>query len=72
MDVRRTDIVIRPNIARVIFRSFEISSPERTLKIIGRVMALSEVSDFPPPTEPPRCPSGYDAPTVARSAARRA
>lgn len=42
MDVRRTDIVIRPNIARVIFRPFEINSPERTLKIIGRVMALSE------------------------------
>src|SRR5438876_909343 len=42
MDVRRTEIVIRPNIARVIFRPFEINSPERVLKIIGRVMALSE------------------------------
>jgi predicted GH43/DUF377 family glycosyl hydrolase len=42
MDVRRTGIHIRPNNARVLFRPFEPTNPERFLKIIARVMTLSE------------------------------
>ncbi len=42
IDVRRTDVVLRPNNARVLFRPFDLTSPERAVKVIGRVMALSE------------------------------
>jgi predicted GH43/DUF377 family glycosyl hydrolase len=42
MDVRRTGIHIRPNNARVLFRPFEPTSQDRFLKIIARVMTLSE------------------------------
>jgi predicted GH43/DUF377 family glycosyl hydrolase len=40
--VRRTDIRFTPNPARVLFRPFVISDERRILKIIARVMALSE------------------------------
>ena len=42
MDVRRTGIHIRPNNARVLFRPFDPTNTERYLKVIARVMALSE------------------------------
>jgi predicted GH43/DUF377 family glycosyl hydrolase len=42
MQVKRTGITIRSTAARVVFRPFEPGNPERTLKIIARIMALSE------------------------------
>lgn len=42
MEVVRTGIVLRPNNTRVLFRPFEPLDPQRRLKIIARVMSLSE------------------------------
>lgn len=42
MDVQRTGIHIKPNNARVLFRPFDPTSQDRFLKIIGRIMSLSE------------------------------
>jgi predicted GH43/DUF377 family glycosyl hydrolase len=42
MDVKRTGVVLRPNNSRVVFRPFEFPNEERILKIVGRIMALSE------------------------------
>jgi predicted GH43/DUF377 family glycosyl hydrolase len=42
MHVTRTGIMVRPNNARVLYRPFEPTSPQRALRIIGRVMELPE------------------------------
>lgn len=42
MEVQRTGILIKPNNARVLFRPFEPTSDERFLKIIARVMSLTD------------------------------
>src|SRR6185295_7088847 len=42
MRVRRTNIVIRPNPARVLFRPFAPQDDTRSTKIMARVMALSD------------------------------
>ncbi|MFO0958032.1 MAG: glycoside hydrolase family 130 protein [Isosphaeraceae bacterium] len=42
MEVQRTGIQIKPNNARVLFRPFEPTSDERFLKIIARVMSLTD------------------------------
>jgi predicted GH43/DUF377 family glycosyl hydrolase len=42
MQVKRTGIIIRSDTSRVVFRPFEPANPERCLKIIARIMALSE------------------------------
>ncbi len=42
MDVKRTGVVLKPNCARVLFRPFEQQDPQRSLRIVGRVMELSE------------------------------
>src|ERR1051326_942800 len=42
MDVKRTGIVLKPNNSRVLFRPFEPTNQERTLKIIARVMSVSD------------------------------
>lgn len=42
MRVRRTGIVLKPNNTRVLFRPFSPPLDERSVKIIARVMALSE------------------------------
>ncbi|HVJ80763.1 MAG TPA: glycosidase, partial [Planctomycetia bacterium] len=42
MDVRRTDIVLKPDYSRVLFRPFDPPGGERPLRIIGRIMALTE------------------------------
>jgi predicted GH43/DUF377 family glycosyl hydrolase len=44
MDVKRTGVVLRPNNSRVVFRPFEFTNEERILKVIGRIMALSEAA----------------------------
>jgi predicted GH43/DUF377 family glycosyl hydrolase len=42
VNVKRTGIVLKPNKARVVFQPFQPTSEERVLKIIGRVMSLTE------------------------------
>jgi predicted GH43/DUF377 family glycosyl hydrolase len=42
MDLKRTDILIKPNNARVLVRPFEFTDPQRAFRIVARVMALSE------------------------------
>ncbi|MFA6599305.1 MAG: glycoside hydrolase family 130 protein [Ignavibacteriaceae bacterium] len=43
MKAIRTGIVIKPDYKRVVYRSFTIQSEERIIKIIGRILTLSEV-----------------------------
>lgn len=43
LEVKRTGIVLRPNNTRVLFRPFEPANPERALKIIARVMSVSDL-----------------------------
>lgn len=42
MEVNRTGVVLRPDYTRVLFRPFEPIDPQRRLKIIARLMSLSE------------------------------
>jgi len=42
MRLRRSGIIIKPDSSRVFFRHFEFTNRERVLKIIARVMTLSE------------------------------
>lgn len=42
MRIQRTGIVIRPDITRVLFRPFMPADPQRRLKVIARLMMLSE------------------------------
>lgn len=42
MEVRRTGILLKPNNARVLVRPFEPQEPQRALKIVARVMALTD------------------------------
>jgi predicted GH43/DUF377 family glycosyl hydrolase len=42
MEVKRTGIVLRPSNARVVFRPFDPTHGDRILRILARVMALSE------------------------------
>ena len=42
MHVTRTGIIVRPNNARVLYRPFQPTNPQRALRIIGRVMELPE------------------------------
>lgn len=42
MDLKRTDILIKPNNARVLVRPFEFPDSQRAFRIVARVMALSE------------------------------
>ena len=42
MEVKRLGITLKPSHDRVVFRPFEQASSERVLKIMARVMALSE------------------------------
>jgi predicted GH43/DUF377 family glycosyl hydrolase len=42
MELKRTDIILKPNNARVLFRPFEIADRGRATRIVARVMALSD------------------------------
>lgn len=42
MEVRRSELVIKPDMHRVVYRPFEPEDPGRILKIIARVMELGE------------------------------
>jgi predicted GH43/DUF377 family glycosyl hydrolase len=42
MDLKRTDVLIKPNNARVLVRPFEFADTQRALRIVARVMSLTE------------------------------
>ncbi len=42
MNLRRTDVLIKPNNARVLIRPFEFADSQRALRIVARVMSLTE------------------------------
>ncbi len=42
MELKRTDIILKPNNARVLFRPFEPADRNRAMRIVARVMALSD------------------------------
>ncbi|HEX5421973.1 MAG TPA: glycoside hydrolase family 130 protein [Candidatus Acidoferrales bacterium] len=43
MELKRTDIIIKPNNARVLVRPFEFADSQRAFRIVARIMSLSEV-----------------------------
>src|SRR5215467_12448334 len=42
VDLKRTDVLIKPNNARVLVRPFEFADTQRALRIVARVMSLTE------------------------------
>jgi predicted GH43/DUF377 family glycosyl hydrolase len=42
VDLKRTDILIKPNNARVLVRPFEFSDSQRAFRIVARVMSLTD------------------------------
>lgn len=42
MELKRTNVILRPNYSRVLFRPFELVDSQRKLRIIGRIMSLTE------------------------------
>src|SRR6476620_12804743 len=42
MEVKRTDIQIKPNNARVLIRPFEFADPQRAFRVVARVMSLTD------------------------------
>jgi predicted GH43/DUF377 family glycosyl hydrolase len=42
MDIKRTGVILKPNNARVLFRPFELLDTQRIMKIMARVMELSD------------------------------
>ena len=44
MHVTRTGVLLRPNNARVLYRPFEPTNPQRATRIIGRVMRSAWVA----------------------------
>lgn len=42
MDLKRTDVILKPNSARVLFRPFLLLEAQRALRIVARVTALSD------------------------------
>ena len=42
MDLKRTDVLIKPNNARVLVRPFEFADSQRAFRIVARVMSLAE------------------------------
>src|SRR6266480_1750758 len=42
MDLKRTDILIKPNNARVLVRPFEFTDSQRAFRIVARVMSLTD------------------------------
>jgi predicted GH43/DUF377 family glycosyl hydrolase len=43
VDLKRTDVLIKPNNARVLVRPFEFSDSQRAFRIVARVMSLTDV-----------------------------
>jgi predicted GH43/DUF377 family glycosyl hydrolase len=42
MELKRTDIVLKPNNTRVLFRPFQPLDPNRAMRVVARVMAMPE------------------------------
>jgi predicted GH43/DUF377 family glycosyl hydrolase len=42
VELKRTDVLIKPNNARVLVRPFEFADPQRALRIVARLMSLTE------------------------------
>ena len=42
MELKRTDIILKPNNTRVLFRPFQPMDPNRAMRIVGRVRAMPE------------------------------
>jgi predicted GH43/DUF377 family glycosyl hydrolase len=42
MDLKRTDVLIKPNNARVLVRPFEFADSQRAFRIVARVMSLTD------------------------------
>jgi predicted GH43/DUF377 family glycosyl hydrolase len=42
MDIKRTGVILKPNNARVVYRPFDLIDQQRVMKIMARVMELSE------------------------------
>ena len=42
MQVKRTSLILRPDCSRVFFRPFELHSREQLLRVLARVMSLTE------------------------------
>lgn len=42
MELKRTNILIKPNNARVLVRPFEFADPQRAFRIVARIMSLPE------------------------------
>lgn len=42
MELKRTDIILKPNNARVLFRPFELTDRSRAMRVVARVMSLSD------------------------------
>src|SRR3954471_17445267 len=42
MDLKRTDILIKPNNARVLVRPFEFADSQRAFRVVARVMSLTD------------------------------
>src|SRR5256714_14717744 len=42
MEVKRTDILIKPNNARVLVRPFEFADSQRAFRIVARIMSLTD------------------------------
>ena len=42
MELKRTNVLIKPNNARVLVRPFEFADSQRALRIVARVMSLTE------------------------------
>ena len=42
MELKRTDILIKPNNARVLVRPFEFADTQRSVRIVARVKSLSD------------------------------
>jgi predicted GH43/DUF377 family glycosyl hydrolase len=42
MELKRTNILIKPNNARVLVRPFEFTDPQRAFRIVARIMALPD------------------------------
>jgi len=42
LELKRTDILIKPNNARVLVRPFEFTDPQRAFRIVARIMSLGD------------------------------
>jgi hypothetical protein len=44
MEIKRTSLILRPDCSRVFFRPFELRNRERVIRVLARVMSLTEAA----------------------------